>query len=238
MKKLFLVLCIVAALMSGCVISSDTSSSSDTSNTQESTQDILNTSSGSTGINSANSISYSTSMTENSNLENPFFFKSGVNQENYSGSFLFDDVIENDIKLNISEVASLKKGKLFELKLDSIEAIPEDRLNLGCFYVREDKIYKVPSDQESLNTLKSSEELPKDSIVVCQSQKVKDALSENELGLHQYIKLSGDTIEYHSYNNQVNTGYYESFIWHKGKGLVNYRSGYGAESNSIELKLN
>lgn len=62
-------------------------------------------------------------------------------------------------------------------------------------------------------------------------------LGEDESGFHSYLEVKGDKREYHSYNNQVSTGYYESFIWEKGKGLINYRSGYGAESNSIELQL-
>jgi aminopeptidase C len=43
--------------------------------------------------------------------------------------------------------------------------------------------------------------------------------------------------EYHSYNNLTGTGFYEQFIWEDAKGLVTYKSGFGAEKNDIELQL-
>ena len=176
------------------------------------------------------------------NLKTPaqissFFFKDNVSQLNYKGSFLFDDDLEKDVKMHISEVANLKYGKLYELKLDAIEGIPNDRLNLGYFYVQKDKIYKIQPTEENLSKLKTSEELPNDSVIVCQNKEIKDTLSEDESGWHHYMELNGNKREYHSYNNKVETGYYESFIWEKNKGLINYRSGYGAESDSIELQL-
>ncbi|WP_455718672.1 hypothetical protein [Anaerosporobacter sp.] len=168
---------------------------------------------------------------------NSCFFKSNISQLNYSGKFLYDDIIEKDVKLNINELANLKNGKLYELKLEPIESVPNDRLSLGYFYVQKDKIYKIEPTEENLNKLKTSEELPINSVVVCQDIEKKDTLRNDELGLHQYLRIIGDKREYHSYNNQVSTGYYESFTWEKGKGLINYRSGYGAERDSIELQL-
>jgi len=170
-------------------------------------------------------------------VDNSFFFKGNVPQLNYKGAFLFNTVVEKDVKLNINEVANLKYGKLYELKLDSIDGVPNDRLDLGYFYVQKDKIYKIKPTEENFNKLKTSTELPKDSVIVCQDKEIKDTLGEEEAGWHKYIIVNGDTREYHSYNNQVSTGYYESFTWDKNKGLINYRSGYGAERDSIELNL-
>lgn len=170
-------------------------------------------------------------------VNNSFFFKSNVSALNYKGNFLFDDIIEEEVKLNINEVANLKYGKLYELKLDPIQGIPNERLNLGYFYVQKDKIYKIEPTEENLGKLKTSEELPNNSVIVCQDKEIKDTLGENESGWHHYMEVNGDKREYHSYNNEISTGYYESFVWEKNKGLVNYRSGYGAESDSIELQL-
>ena len=134
-------------------------------------------------------------------------------------------------------MASLKDGKLYELKLDFIEGVPIERLCLGYFYVQKDKIYKIELTEENLNKVKKGEGLPDSSVIVCQDKELKDTLSKDEPGFHHYLEVDGDKREYHSYNNQVSTGYYESYTWDKGKGLINYRSGYGAERDSIELQL-
>lgn len=174
---------------------------------------------------------------ETPDVGNLFFFNSNIRHVNYKGAFLFNDIIKKDIKLNINEVANLKYGKLIELKLDYIEGVPNDRLSLGYFYVQKDKIYKISPTQENLKKLKASEEMPNNSSIVCQDQEMIDTLKEDERGWHQYIKVNGNRIEYHSYNNQVETGYFERFTWEKNKGLIFYQSGYGAGRDSIELQL-
>lgn len=103
--------------------------------------------------------------------------------------------------------------------------------------MQKDTIYKIDLTEENLSKLKTSGELPSGSIIVCRNDEIKDELDKDEPGLHHYLIADGDKREYHSYNNQVATGYYETFIWEKGKGLINYRSGYGAARDSIELQL-
>lgn len=173
----------------------------------------------------------------NDKNESSYFFTNNISEQNYKGKFLFDDIIEQDVTLNINELANLKYGKLYELKLDPIEGINDERLNLGYFYVQGDKIYKIEPTEQNLDMLKTNEELPKDTVIVCQDTQIEDSLDDNEQGFHHYLDVNGDKREYHSYNNQVSTGYYESFTWKKDIGLTNYRSGYGAENDSIELQL-
>ncbi|ADQ47062.1 hypothetical protein Calkro_2226 [Caldicellulosiruptor kronotskyensis 2002] len=170
-------------------------------------------------------------------IKNPFFFNESIQRIEYKGKFLFDDLIEKNVKLNIVKKASLKYGELYELKLEPIEGIPLERLSLGYFYVQKDKIYKIVPTKENLSKLKTKDELPSDSVIVCQEKELKDPLSRDRLGFHHYIVVNGDKREYHSFNNQIETGYYESFTWEKDKGLIYYRSGYGAEKDAIELKL-
>lgn len=169
-------------------------------------------------------------------IDNSFFYKSNISQVNYKGKFAFDDIVEQDVSLNINELATLKNGKLYELKLESFEGAPNARLSLGYFYVQNDKIYKIEPTEENLSKIKTSEELPDGGVIVCQDSEIIDTLGEEEPGFHHYMEVNGDKREYHSYNNQVSTGYYESFTWEKGKGLISYRSGFGAESESIELE--
>ncbi|HEY9062691.1 MAG TPA: DUF5991 domain-containing protein [Pseudobacteroides sp.] len=175
--------------------------------------------------------------TDKENVDNAFFFKDSVSELNYNGRFLFGESVEKEIKLYINEVTSGNSGRIYEFKLDSIDGVPKERLILGYFYVKKDKIYKIEPTEENLNKFKSNKEIANDSIIVCQDTEIKDTLSDDEPGWHHYLKADGDKREYYSFNNLVETGYYESFAWEKDKGLINYRSGYGAERDSIEIQL-
>ena len=180
-----------------------------------------------TNVDEANSI----------DISNSFFFKNDISLVEYDGTVSFDKTTETTVNLNINELNHFIDGKLYELKLEPIEGIPEDRLNLGYFYVQKDKIYKIDATQENLNQLKASELLPEESVIVCQEQEMKDSLGQEETGWHHYIEINGDKRIYHSYNNQVSTGYYESFTWEKGSGFINYSSGYGAGRDSIDISI-
>lgn len=177
------------------------------------------------------------SVNTNDTTNNMFFFEKNVLHEDYKGKFLFFDDIEKNVELKINEVATLQDGSLYELIIDDIDDVPEERLNLGYFYIMDDKIFRMEATEENLSRLKTDEDLPSDSVIVCQDKELIDSLSEEEKGWHQFITVDGDKREYHSYNNLVETGYYETFIWEKGKGLVYYRSGFGAERDYIELQL-
>lgn len=159
-----------------------------------------------------------------------FFFGKDISEVKYS----LKDRTNRDITLHINEI-DFKLDKMYELKLDEIDDIPDDRLTLGYFYVQEDKIYKI--DTYYFDKQKTIAELLLDSAVVCQENELEDDLDEDEKGWHQYIKIDGSIREYHAWNNLVETGYYEAFTWEKGKGLVYYRSGFGAERDGIELTL-
>jgi hypothetical protein len=234
-KVLIIILTIGFIFTSGCAKSNNTPNiyekGSKANNLEPSPQVDLNTNK----TDSANNMS---NITGEETVDNSFFNKSDISQLNYKGKFLFNGVVEKDIKLHINEVADLKQGKVYELKLDSIQYVSNERLNLGYFYVQKDKIYKVEPTEENLNKLKTSGQMLNNSVIVCQEKELKDTLSKDEPGWHYYMEVNGDKREYHSYNNLVSTGYYESFIWEKNKGLINYRSGYGAERESIELQLN
>lgn len=169
--------------------------------------------------------------------DNTFFFRNNISEVTYEGTFLFNDIIEKNVILHINEVANQPYGKWYELVIESIEKVPNDRLNLGYFYMEQDKIYRLYPTEENLNKIKTSKEIPGDAAIVCQDKALKDSLADDELGWHQYIEVEGDKRTYHSYNNQAESGFYETFIWEKNKGLILYRSGYGAERDAIELQL-
>lgn len=174
-----------------------------------------------------------------STLNNVFFFKNNITQVSYTVTYAFEDnmPVDDNIKLYVNEVANLKQGRLYELKIDNIQDVPRERLILGYFYVQKDKIYKMELTEESLKNLKSNNVIPKESIVVCQEKALKDNLKKDKSGWHHYIDVDGDKRIYHAYNDLTTTGYYESFTWEKGRGLISYYSGFGAESDSINLQV-
>lgn len=168
---------------------------------------------------------------------NPFFFREGETQINYKGLFMFNDIIKQEVTLHIQVLDTLDRGTVYTLIMDPIEGVPQESLTLGYFYVQEDKIYKLNSSKESLEQFLVSESIPEGSEVICQEEGTEDFLDTEEKGWHHYIEVDGEKRIYHAYSNLVETGYYESYTWEKGKGLINYRSGYGAGRDSIELTL-
>ncbi len=231
---------IVLGIMLGCLISSGCTKNADHSNNNINNNSIM------PGIVTPikTDIPQNTTIPQNSDaptkanmkeVHNPFFFNTKETKLNYKGVFLFNDLIEKNINLNIKEVAALKSGILYELRFDPVTGIPGERLHLGYFYVRQDKIYRLTPNQEKQLDLNTIEEPPIGSTIVCQYDEIKDVLGKESLGLHSYLDVNGEKREYHSFNNQVSTGYYESFTWEMGKGLIEYKSGYGAERDSITL---
>lgn len=178
-----------------------------------------------------------TNIEEKEIAHNPYFFNANTTRQVYNGLFMFMDIVEEQTILNITPVAKLKYGNLYELKLDPNEELPDEFLSLGYFYVQEDKIYRYKAEEKIVKQLQLDEDSVPLPEIVCQSEEVKDELREDEKGWHVYIEVNGDYSVYHSYSNLVETGYYETFYWKKGEGLIGYKSGWGAGKDSIALEL-
>ena len=73
--------------------------------------------------------------------------------------------------------------------------------------------------------------------VVCQDEEIQSEQKEGDSEFHFAINKSKDQIEYSSYTITPNgeTYYYESFVWEKGKGLIEFNSGYRAERAPLYL---
>lgn len=248
MKKLLILILAIGLIVAGCENSNSNINNSTKNNnvkssnlSQQTSSNLNNNIAASENIESKNNLNESASnKNSSSNTEskkNEFFFNNKEQYVKYNGNFLFGDVIQKDTKLNINKLSNLKYGELYELKIDSIDNVPDNRLNLGYFYVQEDKIYKINPTKENFYKLTKNEQIPNDSVIVCQDKEIKDNLKENEKGVHKYIIANEDKREYHFFDNQTSTGYYETFIWEKSKGLIDYKSGYGADRDLIELQL-
>ena len=165
---------------------------------------------------------------------NPYFFPD-ISPRHYKGTFLFDNEVQTAATVRISQIAALQKGMLYQLKLDPISGIPDSYLDLGYYFVTADKIYQLYAYE--IQQFTASGTIPKDSTIVCQNEAVSDPLSSEQKGTHVSIRADGDKRLFETYDNQVNTGYYQNITWERGKGIVQYESGAGAESHSIKLTL-
>lgn len=172
--------------------------------------------------------------------ENPFFFQD-VSKVTYKGIFHFEDderTMEKDVIMNITEVEKLPLGIVYRLEFDS-EKITHQGINGYYFYVKKDEIYKISATDENLKKLKNNQELSDGTCaeIICSNNKIKDDLSENELGWHKYITVNKNTREYHYYNNSGATTFSESFVWESNQGLIEYHCEFGADRESINLYL-
>lgn len=171
--------------------------------------------------------------------DNSYFFPQDVTSCTYEGTAFWEPSAQPaEIVLSITKVQSFGEGDLYALEINHGENAEDrfgvDRSRLGSFLVQEDKIYFLDSACAKGESL-TAEAVINTGKLVCNEAGTMDVLDENEGGWHEYILVDGNKREYHGYNNLTETGYYECFIWELGKGLVEYRSGYGAEADAISL---
>lgn len=157
-------------------------------------------------------------------------------------TFLEEELLPQEIDLSINEILRFEQGILYELKINFDDDFAGrtyygwDRFHLGYFYVQEDRILLLRGEN-ILNEITSEEDILSMGKIVCQDEELKDSLNEDQNGEHEYISINENQRQYHSYNNLVESAFYETFVWEQNIGLVRYRSGFGAEKDGIELYL-
>jgi len=138
------------------------------------------------------------------------------------------------------KLAATAKGEIyslrFDLRMNERETPAAEQMDLGYFYVQENKILRAKRHEISEQEARAGK-FPADATLVFQDKATKDPLGEDEKGDHEWISLGGALITYHYYNNRVETGYYENLVWQKGVGLVAYRSGFGARRDEIFVRF-
>ncbi len=174
--------------------------------------------------------------------QTPFFFAQGTDAVRYHALFTFPgENLPEEVEVRIEKAAEGKNGIFYEIRIDCDGDFAGryldgyDRFRLGCFYVTEDKI-RLIREQNTADAIRNEESLNDTGCVVCQETEKKDQM-EGKKGWHESITVNGDICEYRSYNDLTETGYYEGFLWEKGKGMLEYRSGFGAEMDGIELQI-
>ena len=164
--------------------------------------------------------------------------------------------LEYKTKMNFIKIAKLKKGILYHLKIEQASdlKIPTKRLSLGYFYVQKNRIMRIWENNDyeaqgnvwtlskkTLNRIIKTSEIPKYSTIVWQKKTYKDTLKHDKIDWHQYLKKIQDSpkkrLRYGGYYQYPqHSGYWETFIWEEGTGLIFYQSGYRDGVECIRLK--
>ena len=164
--------------------------------------------------------------------------------------------LEYKTKMNFIKIAKLKKGILYHLKIEQASElkIPTKRLSLGYFYVQKNRIMRIWENNDyeaqgnvwtlskkTLNRIIKTSEIPKYSTIVWQKKTYKDTLKDDKIDWHQYLKKIQDSpkkrLRYGGYYQYPqHSGYWETFIWEEGTGLIFYQSGYRDGVECIMLK--
>ncbi len=178
-----------------------------------------------------------------------------VSKDKYKGKFeshFFDDkeitipyeLEISDFDANISEL-NLVNEVIFHgdtefvthvYSLEKIPNVPDGRQVDWYFVEKEGLVYKMDYDvfSEYMRTGENQERM----VLVASVSPVSDILSESEKGFHNYVEMDDKGyIIGHSWNNSVESGFYETFVWKKDNGLIEYKSGYGADKETIKLTI-
>lgn len=158
-------------------------------------------------------------------------------------------------ELKLQWLKEYNNGNLYKLTVEPVSDITrclgEERLNI-YFYVTADNIYRLWSwvvqnkeviafyDDDALlmEILDTDEKLVENGELVCCMDEKTDELELSEIGSHVVIIQGEEKITY----NRVDIGangnrdFYEDFVWEKGKGLVEYKSGYRMEAEILYIE--
>lgn len=189
-------------------------------------------------------------------VNNPYFYTN--DDVNLTATFTYRDLEEQIVRdgtLNMKLVKNYENGDLFKLSVDDKEKIQEclseDRLNV-YFYVTEDEIYRLWSyiyqdeevirfyndDDMIVKYLDTDDKLIANGELVCCKESIPDKLDWPESGSHVDIIQQNDQVEYDRVDLNANGDrqFYERFIWEKGKGLVEFRSGFRVEADILYIE--
>ena len=109
-------------------------------------------------------------------------------------------------------------------------------MNLGYYYITQDTICKIASQDNHISDSENSKAIPDGSTIVCQEDALHGSFSGNMHKCYQSIEVNGNQRLYKPYNCSVESDYYESITWQSNKWIIEYQSG-GAEKGPINLKI-
>lgn len=158
------------------------------------------------------------------------------------------EFVETTAYLELYLVKKYEYGNVYRLKIEPFDDLPINRLNI-YFYVTNNKIYilngfvqddnKVitfmDDDKRLTEVLDTDEKLINNGYTVCQDNEKMDELGEYETGDHFTFQKTENQIIFSEWIIQglSELDYYETLVWEEGKGLVEFKSGYGIEEREI-----
>lgn len=186
---------------------------------------------------------------ENIAFPNPYFYNLNytiLKAEYYEH---WGNLSNETVDMQISFVKSYEQGNVYKFTIDLLpDLFPSyfsgENMNI-YFYVTEDKIYRLrpyvqlqPNgetyyfyDDDELLTqmLDTDEKVMNNGEIVCQEEETDEEYSS--------IKVNGNQITYSRHETKPNgeDGYKEIFVWEKGKGLLEYRVGFGSQPYAVYL---
>lgn len=109
------------------------------------------------------------------------------------------------------------------------------RMDLGYFYVQPDKIYWI-KDWEAGTDI-SERELMEEGRIVCQFEPLERDTEPDEDWCYGGVGVQGDMCTFGRSQGEEGTFFWEDFVWLKGFGLIEYRSGWGACRDMIYIMM-
>ena len=185
---------------------------------------------------------------------NLYFFPDDSSTIKYDGVFQFFGMdpetgilesTEEEVELSVNKIKVFENGILYCMKIindgkfyfDDSETGEHNRnrLEVGYFYVQADKIYLIRGIEIGSDI--TEDKLINAGQVICQAESMEDVLSRDEKGWHESIDVIGDRCHFSRYADYIETDWWEGFVWQKGLGLIEYRSGRGAGDSMIQIMM-
>ncbi|SFO42234.1 hypothetical protein SAMN05216351_10981 [Pseudobutyrivibrio sp. JW11] len=162
-----------------------------------------------------------------------YFYADEDNEYTYKViEFLDEDVSE--VSVEVKKLDEYDNGNVYAVNIEYDDCPgryywgTSDRFNIGTFYVTEESIY-VLFDRTDTPT---EEDFIESGYIICSQD-----MEQNVDGQLTRITNDGDTCTCLLSNTLTESGFYSEYEWTKGKGLTYFRSGYGAEGEPIEIKM-
>lgn len=184
---------------------------------------------------------------------NDYFFPTEQLKIEYNGIFypVNGKELEQNVKLNITQIAEGNAGILYKLELEqppaenSMEMISGGRQYLGYYYVTKEKIYlrfaegtdgyTTEKDQKIIEELRTDENaFIENCFVVCSGENTDS--TPDEWGYVSYVEVEGKSCTFKRYGSNHDETKDDYIIqWEKGKGIVYYL--YRAGNRRMEIEL-
>ena len=187
---------------------------------------------------------------------NPYFYDRENTELNAVLTYYDDDSIVNrEGSLTMHPVKKYEDGEVYKLSVaderNIRDFLDDDRLNI-YFYVMDDKIYRLWSyvcqdekvirfyndDELFVKYLDTDEKLINNGELVCCTENMDDELTEETGEIDVVMTRQNDRVIYSrtELREDGSLHYYESFVWEKGKGLVECMSGFGEMSDILYME--